>query len=94
MVRSCEFSRYVLSTTDHRVMNTHDPRLHGPSAQVAALIDDSRRWPSPSLLTDAIRGVVGGLLAAAGRWLRDLGSATQLGPDPEQVTGRETGLRT
>ena len=49
---------------------------------------------SLSPVVDSFLGVVRSMLRAAGRWIRDLGSSIQLGPDNEQVTGRETGART
>jgi len=47
-----------------------------------------------SLVVDSFLRVVRWMLAAPSRWIRDLGSSTHLGPDPEQVIGRRTGVRT
>lgn len=94
MVRTCEFPRDLLSIVDHRIMNTLDARFRRPRTHVTDTVDDSRQWPQLSLVVDRFLGVIRWMLAAAGAWIRDLGSSTQLGPDPEQVTGRRTGVRT
>jgi len=94
MGRTCEFQRDVLSVVDHHDMNTIDPRLRRPRTHVADTVDYSRRWPSLSLVVDSFLRVVRWMLAAPSQWIRDLGSSTHLGPDPEQVIGRRTGVRT
>lgn len=75
-------------------MNTIDPRSRPSTTQVADPVDLAHRQPSLSLIVDSVQGHAGWMLATAGGWIRDLGSSTQLGPDPEQATGRATGART
>ena len=92
--RSCQFPPVSLSVVDHRIMNTIDPRLRSPQPHVAEAVGPSRQWPSLSLIVDFVLGVARWVLVSAGGRIRDIGSSTQLGPDPEQVTGRATGART
>jgi hypothetical protein len=75
-------------------MNTIDSRFSRPSTPIPDTVDLSRRWPSLSLIVDSVLGVARWIVVRAGWWIRDLGSSTQLGPDPEQVAGRQTGART
>lgn len=91
--RTCEFHRVALPVVDHGVMITLDSHF-GHAHDAADTGNDPERWPSLSLVVDPLLGVVRWMLTAAGRWIRNLGSPTQLGPDPEQQTGRETGVRT
>jgi hypothetical protein len=91
--RTCQFPPIAVFVVDHRAMDTIDPRFR-PTTPVADTVDVARRWPSLSLIVDSVQGIAGWMLVSAGGWVRDVGSSTQLGPDPEQVTGRATGART
>ena len=76
------------------IMNTYESRLRRPRINVADTVGASRQWPAVSLHVDSVLAVARRTRWAADGWLRDLGSASHLGRDAEQVLGRATGART